>query len=114
MLPFFFNHTWVCFSFQRAKLLHKTLKDREKLRKKAKVDHKNDQRSSLSTPFIKKTDPSFGSQLLQPQTMRALEKNIKKKAGKFAFSEIFRGNVLHVSVNDSDSTESSCDSLDEF
>jgi hypothetical protein len=58
------------------------------------------------------------SQLLQPHTMRAFEKNLKKKiksSEPFDFSAMYKGNVLHVSINsNSESDESSVDSLDEF
>ncbi len=100
-------------------MLHKTLKDRAKLLKKAKADENDDLFCLPSSQLTKGTDTTLGSQLLQPQAMRALEKDLKKKAKnnrQFDFSALYRGNLLHVSVNsDSDSGESTgVDSLDEF
>ena len=80
--------------------------------KKAQNQSRYQNEDSLeSLPIVGTSTPS-SSQLLKPQMLRALEKNIKKKVtsprGQWDFSTIYRGNLLHVTVNsDSDSDESS-------
>ena len=56
---------------------------------------------------------AFGSQSFQPKEKEKVQ--VKKKAVnpvRYEFSTVYRGNVLHVTVNDTDSEESSFDSLD--
>lgn len=57
-------------------------------------------------------------QFLQPRSMRAFEKNLTKKiksSEPYDYSAMYNGNMLQVSVNpDTDSDESSVDSLDDF
>lgn len=90
------------------------MKDKAKLLKIANKTHKKKESLSSSLRAVPTTPSSC--QMLQPQMMRALEKDLKKKVKncpQWDFSTYYNGNKLHVSVN-SDSDESSVDSLDEF
>ncbi len=112
-------------SFQRARLLHRTIKDRAKLlklsakanKKVNEIDGENPENCSIPSAQALGTQSSVqSSQFLQTHTMRAFEKNLTKKiksSEPFDFSAMYKGNVLHVSIN-SESDESSVDSLDEF
>lgn len=84
-------------------------------RKKENLLSSSSQQTSTSTTETLSTSTC---QMLQPQAFRALEKDLKKKVKncqKWDFSTYYNGNRLQISVNsDTDSDESSVDSLDEF
>lgn len=101
--------------------MHRTIRDRAKLlqkkNKKKREEEKTADLLGIAGPGTSAT-PRVG-QLLQPRRMRALEKDLTEKVSKgsqsFDFSAYYNGNLLHVAVNsDSDSDESSVDSLDDF
>ena len=99
------------FSYQKAALLHRTVADRNKLRKKTKkTRRKREEETAISLP-----KPLSAGRLFQPRVMKALEKDLKKKSKSskpWDFSSYYRGNLLHVSVNsDSDTSEDSIDSI---
>lgn len=103
-------------SFQKAKLVHRTIKERAKLqriqnRKKKIEEEQRDLPAASTTPLV--------SQVLQPRRMRALEKDLKEKVDhglrSFDFDAYYNGNLLHVAVNcDSDTDESSKDSFEDL
>jgi len=98
-------------SYQKAALLHRTVADRNKLRKKTKkTRRKREEETAISLP-----KPLSAGRLFQPRVMKALEKDLKKKSKSskpWDFSSYYRGNLLHVSVNsDSDTSEDSIDSI---
>lgn len=88
---------------------------------RAKLRQRDDLTSSPlpvgDLPHFTGTESTSGlDQLQQLPLKRALEKEWKLKSSiseKWDFSTYYRGNLLHVSVN-SDSEESSIDSLDYF
>lgn len=101
--------------FQRARLLHRTLKDKAKLLRKAQTHRRKNLSLDLSTKPVNATPSS--SQLFKPRRMRALEKDLKEKTlsrGKWDYSTYYRGNLLHVTINSDSDTDSTVDSLDEL
>ncbi|XP_059352530.1 uncharacterized protein LOC130700324 isoform X1 [Daphnia carinata] len=103
--------------FQRARLLHRTLKDKAKMLRKAQSHKKKN--LSLDSPTRSLNSTPSSSQLLKPRMMRALEKDLTEKTlvshGKWDYSTYYRGNLLHVTINsDSETDDSAVDSLDEL
>ena len=106
-------------SFQKAQLVHRVVKDRAKLmqqktkkQKRRQMDIGDEEETAFPSGSSNIT-PRVG-ELLKPQRMRALERDLKAKVGTraFDFDTIFNGNLIHISVNsDSESEESSVDSL---
>ncbi|XP_046455824.1 uncharacterized protein LOC124203192 isoform X3 [Daphnia pulex] len=102
--------------FRRAKLLHRTIKGRAKLLKKAQKN--NHCQEDFSSDLVIGTSTPSSSQLLKPRMIRALEKDLKEKATssreRWDFSTYYRGNLLHVSINSDSDESSTVDPLDEI
>ena len=122
-------------SFQKAKLVHRTIQDRAKLLRLQTRKKKN---NAAEMDFPAANATPLASQVLQPRRMRALEKHLKEqvegtsmraleerlkeqqaegtsKTSKLDFNAFYNGNLLRVEVNhDSDSSESSKDSFEDL
>lgn len=101
-------------------MVHRVLKNKSKLTRITKARKKEEASLPSQQSPIKRLVPSVPNncQLLQPLAIRAIEKDLKRKVKngqQWDFSSIHNGVYLHVSVNsDSESDQSSVDSLDEF
>lgn len=103
--------------------MHRVMKDKAKLLKaNSKASRKellpsSDVARQPAAAAPSKATPVAGK-LLNSRRIRALEKDLMKKANgskSLDFSAYYKGNVFHVSVNsDSDSSESSAESFDEL
>jgi len=87
------------------------MQQKTKKQKRRQMDIGDEEETAF--PSGSNITPRVG-ELLKPQRMRALERDLKAKVGTraFDFDTIFNGNLIHISVNsDSESEESSVDSL---